>query len=142
MVKNLFRHKCISTSTRFLCKYKNNTPKVNANLLTKSVDLISLLKLSQRVPWHMICTGNPYIRCYISGGKRKQDNSWAPHYSPLNSPLMPPIFFTIWANFLYCVSSSLTSLTETPAPRATRCVRPACFVNNLSPSKLSSSNKI
>ena len=52
---------------------------------------------------------------------------------------MPPIFFTIWANFLYWARSSFTSLVDTPAPRATLWMRPVCLVNNLSPSKLSNS---
>jgi len=59
--------------------------------------------------------------------------------SPLNNPLMPPIFFTIWANFVYWVISSWTSRTETPAPRATLCERPGWRVNSLAPSWLSNS---
>lgn len=61
---------------------------------------------------------------------------------PLNKPLMPPIFLTIWANFVYCVSNSCTSLVATPDPRATRWMRLACLVKSLAPSLLSSSEMI
>ena len=52
---------------------------------------------------------------------------------------MPPIFFTIWANFVYCVSSSWTSRIDTPAPRATLDARPVWRVNSFAPSWESSS---
>ena len=52
---------------------------------------------------------------------------------------MPPIFFTICANLVYCDSSSCTSFCDTPAPRATRWIRPGWRVNNFAPSWLSSS---
>ena len=58
---------------------------------------------------------------------------------PLNSPLIPPIFFTICANFVYCLSRSSTSRCDTPAPRATRCTRPGCLEKMRAPSALSSS---
>lgn len=58
---------------------------------------------------------------------------------PLNSPLMPPIFFTTAANFVYCEIRSFTSFSVTPAPWATRITRPDCFVNSFAPSLLSSS---
>lgn len=58
---------------------------------------------------------------------------------PLNSPLMPPIFFTIWANLVYWVSSSWTSLVATPDPRATLWILLGCLLNSLAPSLLSSS---
>ena len=74
--------------------------------------------------------------------ENRKKNAFTPLLPPLKSPLMPPIFFTICANFLYCVSNSLTSFTDTPAPLATRCVRPACLLNSLSPSKLSNSDGI
>lgn len=58
---------------------------------------------------------------------------------PLKSPLIPPIFFTICANLVYCVRSSWTSLVETPDPRATLWILPGCLLKTLAPSVLSSS---
>lgn len=59
--------------------------------------------------------------------------------SPLKSPLIPPIFLTIWANLVYCVRSSCTSLVDTPDPRATLWILPGCLLKTLAPSVLSSS---
>ena len=56
--------------------------------------------------------------------------------------LNPPIFFTMAANLVYCESSSLTSLVEAPAPRATRAVRLGWRENNFTPLGLSSSGKV
>lgn len=64
---------------------------------------------------------------------------WIKKQQPLNKPLMPPIFLTIWANFVYCVSNSCTSLVATPDPRATRWMRLGCLLKSLAPSLLSSS---
>lgn len=61
--------------------------------------------------------------------------------SPLKSPLMPPIFLTIWANFVYWVSSSWTSRVATPDPRATLWILLGCLLNSLAPSLLSSSEE-
>ena len=58
---------------------------------------------------------------------------------PLNSPLIPPIFFTIAANFVYCDNNSCTSRTDTPLPRATRVLLPGWRENSLAPLGLSSS---
>lgn len=58
---------------------------------------------------------------------------------PLKSPLIPPIFFTICANLVYCVRSSWTSLVDTPDPRATLWILPGCLLKTLAPSVLSSS---
>lgn len=60
---------------------------------------------------------------------------------PLKRPLMPPIFLTIWANLVYCVSNSWTSLVATPEPRATLWILFGCLLNSLAPSLLSSSEK-
>ena len=62
--------------------------------------------------------------------------------SPLNKPLIPPIFLTMAANLVYCESSSWTSLVEAPAPRATRAVRLGWRENNFAPLGLSSSGKV
>ena len=43
--------------------------------------------------------------------------------SPFLKSPMPPIFFTIWANFWYCSMSSRTSRGEVPEPRETRRIR-------------------
>ena len=51
----------------------------------------------------------------------------------LKSPFIPPIFFTIWANLVYWESSSWTSRTLVPDPRATRTVRPGCLPNSFAP---------
>lgn len=58
---------------------------------------------------------------------------------PLNKPLIPPIFFTIAANLVYCDKSSCTSRTDTPLPRATRVERPGWRENSFAPLGLSSS---
>ena len=58
---------------------------------------------------------------------------------PLKSPLIPPIFFTICANLVYCVKSSWTSLVDTPDPLATLWILPGCLLKTLAPSVLSSS---
>ena len=58
---------------------------------------------------------------------------------PLNKPLIPPIFFTIAANLVYCDKSSCTSRTDTPQPRATRVERPGWRENSFAPLGLSSS---
>ena len=58
---------------------------------------------------------------------------------PLNNPLIPPIFFTIAANLVYCDKSSCTSRTDTPLPRATRVERPGWRENSFAPLGLSSS---
>ena len=44
----------------------------------------------------------------------------------LNRPI-PPIFFTIWANFWYCSISSRTSRGDVPDPRDTRRIRALKF---------------
>lgn len=64
---------------------------------------------------------------------------WIQITQPLNKPLMPPIFLTICANFVYWVSNSCTSLVATPDPRATRWMRLGCLLKSLAPSLLSSS---
>lgn len=59
----------------------------------------------------------------------------------LNNPLMPPIFFTTAANFVYCVIKSFTSFSVTPDPCATLTILPGCLLNNFAPSLLSNSKK-
>ena len=58
---------------------------------------------------------------------------------PLNSPFIPPIFLTIWANLVYCMSNSCTSLWLVPEPLATLVVLPGCWRNSLAPCGWSSS---
>ena len=55
------------------------------------------------------------------------------HNLPLNSPFIPPIFFTMAANLVYWVNSSCTSRWLVPDPLATRVVRPGCCLNNFAP---------
>lgn len=51
------------------------------------------------------------------------------NWPTLKSPLIPPIFLTISANFLYWLNRSLTSWIAVPLPRATRATLDDSFVN-------------
>ena len=77
-----------------------------------------------------ICTGFTFL----------PDMASAPPLPPPNSPFTPPIFFTTWANLVYCVINSCTSLDDTPAPRATRWYRDGFLENVFAPSFESSSS--
>jgi hypothetical protein len=49
----------------------------------------------------------------------------------LNSPFIPPIFFTTSANFLYWLNKSFTACTAVPLPLATREIRDGSFAKIL-----------
>ena len=80
--------------------------------------------------------------CWIMKNKHKWHKCTKTKGIPLKRPFIPPIFFTIAANLVYCDSSSWTSRTDTPQPRATRVERPGWRENSFAPLGLSSSKNI